>query len=223
MAVYAYSMRRLIVEISSKALGKVAPEWPIQKIRSMEVLHFLRLDYREVAIIARVEFNEPSVSIEDVFPGKLTEIQVLEHEEGHDKGHGIYTCFIKSLRPRPDLTAVGGFVSLPYEIRGGKVKATFLGSAKQLRDSIKLLEDAGVRYRVVSLTDAQFPPHSPLNRLTEKQRRVFITAHNLGYYDVPRKVRLVQLAERLDLAYSTLDVQLRRAERRLLDHIMNES
>jgi hypothetical protein len=37
-----------------------------------------------------------------------------------------------------------------------------------------ILEDAGVRYRVVSLTDAQFPPHSPLSRLTEKQRRVLI-------------------------------------------------
>ena len=48
-------------------------------------------------------------------------------------------------------------------------------------------------------------------------------AHNLGYYDVPRKISLVQLAERFDLALSTLDVLLRRAERRLLNHIMNES
>jgi predicted DNA binding protein len=71
--------------------------------------------------------------------------------------------------------------------------------------------------------DAQFPSHSPLSRLTEKQRRVLITAHKLGYYDIPRKIRLVQLAERLDIAYSTLDMQLRRAERRLLNHIMNES
>jgi len=56
-----------------------------------------------------------------------------------------------------------------------------------------------------------FPPHS-LNRLTEKQRRVFTTAYNLGYYDVPRKIGLVQLAERFDLALSTLDVLLRRGE-----------
>jgi predicted DNA binding protein len=92
-----------------------------------------------------------------------------------------------------------------------------------VRAFLKIFEAASVRYRVVSLTDAQFSPHSPLSRLTEKQRRVLITAHNLGYYDVPRKINLVQLAERLDLAYSTLDVQLRRAERRLLNHIMNES
>jgi predicted DNA binding protein len=118
---------------------------------------------------------------------------------------------------------VGGYFSLPYEIRGGKVRVTFLGSAKQVRDFIKRFEDAGVRYRVVSLTDAQFSPHSPLNRLTEKQRRALITAYTLGYYDVPKKIGLVQLAERLDRAHSTLDVQLRRAERRLLYHIINES
>ena len=45
----------------------------------------------------------------------------------------------------------------------------------------------------------------------------------LGYYDVPKRIGLVQLAEKLDLAYSTLDVHLRKAERRLLNHIMSES
>ena len=87
------------------------------------------------------------------------------------------------------------------------------------RDSIAVIYTV----RKFTHTDAQFPPHSPLKCLTEKQRRVFITAYTLGYYDIPKKIGLVQLAERLDLAYSTVDVQLRRAERRLLNHIMNES
>jgi predicted DNA binding protein len=92
-----------------------------------------------------------------------------------------------------------------------------------MRTILALLEDAGLRHRVVSLTDAQFLPHSPLSGLTEKQRRVFITAHNLGYYDLPRRITLAQLAEKLDLVRSTLDAHLRKAERRLLNHIMNES
>jgi len=48
-------------------------------------------------------------------------------------------------------------------------------------------------------------------------------AHKLGYYDVPRKISLVQLAEKLDLARSTLDARLRKAERRLLSHLINQS
>jgi predicted DNA binding protein len=139
-----------------------------------------------------------------------------------------FTYFIKA-RPvqpvhgEPDSTANRGYLSLPFEVKDGKVKVTFLGTAKQVRQFLSPFEDAGVRYRVVSHTDAQFPPHSPLSRLTEKQRRVLIMAHKLGYYDVPSKIGLVQLSERFDLALSTLDVLLRRVERRLLNHIMNES
>ena len=70
---------------------------------------------------------------------------------------------------------------------------------------------------------AKFPPHSPLGRLTEKQRKPLITAYALGYYDVQKKVTIVQLAEKLDLARSTLDAHLRKAERQLMYHLMNES
>ena len=217
-------MRRLIVEISGRAFNKLHPEIPLQKIRSMEVLHFLKFDHQEVALIARVEFNKPDVRIEDAFPDGFAEAQILEQE----KEGRICTYFIKArpvqpVRGEPDPTANGGYLSLPFEVKDGKVKVTFLGSAKQVRQFLSPFEDAGVHYRVISLTDAQFPPHSPLNRLTEKQRQVLIMAHNLGYYDIPRKISLVQLAKRFDLALSTLDVLLRRAERRLLNHIMNES
>jgi predicted DNA binding protein len=221
-----YSMRRLIVEMPSKGLSKLIPESSFKKVKSGEVLHFLRFDYHEVDMILRVEYNEPNVNIEDLFGEYLIEAKLLEQEKGRE-GES-YTYFVKvrsveAIHGGPDLKAVGGYVSLPYEVRDGKVKITFLGSAKQVRVFLKRVEDAGVRYRMISLTDAQFSPHSPLSRLTEKQRRVLITAHNLGYYNVPRKINLVQLAERLGLAYSTVDVQLRRAERRLLNHIMNKS
>jgi len=216
-------MRRLIVEISDQDLDKLTPE-NLQDVKSVEILHFLRFDHQEVALIARGEFNKPDVRIEDVLRDVLIEAQLLDQE----KESGICTYFIRAdpaqaMRVGPDLTAGGGYYSLPYEMRDGKVKITFLGSMKQVRDVIKLLEDAGVRNRVVSLTDVQFPPHSLLSHLTEKQRRTLITAHALGYYDIPKKIGLVQLAERLDLSRSTVDMQLRRAERRLLNHIMNES
>ena len=192
-------------------------------LRSIAFLEtFLKSDYREAAMILSVEYNEPNVNIEDLFRENLVEAKLLERE-----GES-YTYFVKVRPPEaihgvPDPRAIGGYFSLPYEVRDGKVKITFLGSAKQVRAFLKIVEDAGLRYRMISLMDAQFSPHSPLSRLTEKQRRVLIKAHKLGYYDVPRKINLGQLAERLGLAYSTVDVQLRRAERRLLNYIMIES
>ena len=42
--------------------------------------------------------------------------------------------------------------------------------------------------------------------LAEKQRSAIMTAYTLGYYDVPKKLGLAQLAERFELAHSALDV-----------------
>jgi len=212
-------MRRLIVEISDKDFSKFVPEKPLQKIRSVEVLHFLKFDYHEIAVILRVEFNEPNVSIEEILDDDLAEVQLLEQEKENERE--IYTYFIKAKEPH--LKAVGGYVSLPFEVKDGKIKITFLGSAKQVKAFLKMVEAVGAHYRVVSLTDAKFPPHSLISHLTEKQQRALIMAYTLGYYDVPKKIGLVQLAERLGLARSTLDAHLRKAEHRLLYHIINES
>jgi hypothetical protein len=211
-------MRRLVLEISQREFNKIDPENPLRQVKSIKILHLLRFDRQEVAIILRAEFKKPNVSIEDVLNEELIEVQLLQQE-----GDKISTYFIKAKPPESEFAAAEGYFSLPYEVTEGKVKITFLGSTKQVREFVKLFEDASIRYRVISITDARFPPHSPLSSLTEKQRRALITAHNLGYYDVPKKINLVHLAKRLNLASSTVDVQLRRAERRLLNHIMNES
>jgi len=221
-------MLRLIVELSVQEFSKFDPESSFEKIKSMEVLHFLKYDHWEVAKILRVEFNEPNASIEEVFRDRLIEAQILEQEKGKKTEREVCTYFIKArpplaIRRRPEHKTAGGYLSLPYVVNDGKVKITFLGNAKQMRTSIKIFEDAGVRYRVVSLTDAKISPYSLISRLTEKQRNAIITAYTLGYYDMPRKIALVQLAESLNLARSTLDKHLRKAEHRLLYHIINES
>jgi hypothetical protein len=46
----------------------------------VEILHFLRFDRQEVALIARVGFNKPDVRIEGVLRDVLIEAQLLERE-----------------------------------------------------------------------------------------------------------------------------------------------
>ena len=54
-------------------------------------------------------------------------------------------------RVEPDLTAGGGYLSLPYVVKDLKVKITFPGNVKHVFDQ------TGVRYRVVALMDAKSP------------------------------------------------------------------
>ena len=108
---------------------------------------------------------------------------------------------------------------LPFAVRDGKIRVTLVGDDEQVKE---FLENREVNYKVVSLTDAKFSLNSPVSRLTEKQQEAISLAFRLGYFDTPRKVSAVELAEKLGLASSTLAVHLRRAERRLLAETLNE-
>ena len=57
---------------------------------------------------------------------------------------------------------------------------------------------------------------TPLGHLTKKQKKILTAAYRIGYYDVPKKASIEQLAGMLHLSASTADVELRRGERRLL-------
>lgn len=214
-------MRRLILEVSEKELTKIGIKMPqFQKIKSLELLYFLRQDQEEFAAISRVEFKDQATKVEELLTnGFLFEAQVLEQQK-----NCAYTVFI---RGGPSLSSIlnsigvkNGYLFPPVGIRDGKIKISFLGSESQVREFLKKVDASGIRYKVVLLTDAEFSPTSPLNQLTEKQREILTTAYKLGYYDIPRKINSEQLAKKLNIGDSTLVEHLRKAERRLLASIL---
>ena len=214
-------MRRLILEVTEKELLKVGVELPpLQKIKSLQLLYFLRQDHEEFAAISQVEFKDPNTEVQDILvSGFLDEAQVLEKTK-----NGAYIVF---MRGGPTLSSVlssagidSGYLFPPLEIGGGKVKFSFLGSEVQVKEFMEKIDAIGIRYRVVLLADANFSPTSPLSLLTEKQREVLITAYKLGYYDIPRKISSEELAKKLNLVDSTVVEHLRKAERRLMANML---
>ncbi|HIH01726.1 TPA: hypothetical protein HA259_06600 [Thermoplasmata archaeon] len=59
--------------------------------------------------------------------------------------------------------------------------------------------------------------------LTVEQEKVLQTAFDLGYYDIPKKIRLEDLAKRLNVSKATLDVVLRRAQRKVVASHIGDS
>ena len=213
-------MRRLILEVFEKELIKIGIELPqFQKIKSLKLIYFLRQDPQEFAAISEVEFKDSSSKVEDLLTdGFLVEAQVLERQK-----NGAYLVF---LRGGPSLSSVlsaigieSGYLFPPIGIGEGKIKISFLGNEKQVKDFMEKIDTLGIRYRVVLLADANFSPISPLNRLTEKQREVMMAAYKMGYYDIPRKITSEELAERLGLVGSTVVEHLRKAEQRLMTQL----
>lgn len=219
-------MRRLVVAFAVRDVAEVLHDPSFEKIESLEVLSFLKSSPADIALVCRLGFKDPATKIEEVFADmqggsdRPRDLQVLEEEPG-----GTYICFLRRRRigllaTGPDV--VGGYLSLPYEISDGQMKATFLGSVKEIEWFLDAAEKAGLTPRVVSITDAKFSSSSPLGALTEKQRRVILSAFKLGYYDVPRRVSSEELARRLKIREPTLVMHRRKAERRILAALTGE-
>lgn len=228
-------MRRLVVEFSADQFVNAGTQaarreagW-LEKVRSLEMLYILKMVPGEFAAVARIELRDPTVKVEDISPWKGPLHPKLETELLEKESETVFTYFIRvksDVRPNLGWIGQGGltpYPSTPFEYKDGKLQLTFLGSSSQIRRYlVNLGKQSRLKYRVVTLTDAKFAPDSPIGRLTDKQRRVLITAYKLGYYDVPRRISTEAVARRLNLVKSTFSAHVRKAERRLLTEMLSE-
>jgi HTH DNA binding domain len=215
-------VRRLIIEVDAAEFARVSGDRSIQMIESLEVLNFLKEDPEEFVTICRLKLKDEWTSIVEAFNEAGSEVQVLDHD-----GEGRYTALFKG-RPHQnprfrEFLAVGGYLSTPLEIKNGKARVTFLGGRKEVKSLLAMIKKMRVRYRIVQLTEANSPRSSPLDCLTDRQRRVITSAYELGYYDVPKRINTAGLAEKLGIRGSTLAMHRIKAERRLLAGILEES
>jgi predicted DNA binding protein len=59
-------------------------------------------------------------------------------------------------------------------------------------------------------------------RLTDRQREVIRTAHEMGYFEYPREANATAVADALDIGVSTFAEHLAAAQRALLDDLLRE-
>lgn len=82
--------------------------------------------------------------------------------------------------------------------------------------------EAGVPMELCALSDYR-GSRDVLDFLTDRQREIVRTAHEMGYYEVPRRVTTGAVADALDLDPSTVSEHLQRAERNLMAVILGET
>ena len=112
----------------------------------------------------------------------------------------------------------GAPIELPLTIRDGKAVIELTASRDRLSEFGRQLEAFGMSYTLNRVYDAVDTP----TLLTDQQRRLLVTAVELGYYDTPRECTLTELAEELDLAKSTASVTLHRAEETVVKEFVAE-
>jgi len=211
-------LRRLILECSLGELGRyLGAKSELEHLESFEVIKLLKEEPNEWAMICKLKLKQPRMGFEKIMRDKSAQIQPLQVEKD---GSQILFMRHKPNRLATGLFATGGFLSIPLEISGGKIRASFLGSTSQLKKLLRLIDHEGIHCRIASNSDANFSQDSPLGFLTEKQRKVITSAYNLGYYDIPKKVSSEELASRLHIREATFVRHRIKAEKRLLGSLL---
>ncbi|MGI0078727.1 MAG: helix-turn-helix domain-containing protein [Nitrososphaerales archaeon] len=218
-------MRRLTLEIFGASFERIKAASPYWNVKALEILHMLRSSKEEIASICRLEIAGSIPAGKNFLIGKKGifssfRAQILEREKS-----GAFIVYATG-KPRLDvfpmnLIPPGGYVVSPLEFRDDRARMTFLGNASQVSSLLHGLQKQKVQHKVLDLTDAKFSPDSPLRGLTQKQLLAIRSAFELGYFDIPRRVSFEELGEKLRLDPSTLNIHLRKAQKKILSKMFS--
>jgi hypothetical protein len=215
-------MRRVIVEVprqDPECFGRLTN---LGVIESFRVIHLFRFDTRSYAGICRVKFQDPTVR-----PSQMVgHIGISKAESLARLADGASLVNIEG-RPTAGwarLAALTGGAMYPaFEFTPENWRITVVGSNDQIRGFLAELRHFKMRYKVLSVEDADLKgpsSPSPMEVLTPKQREALVAAYRSGYYDIPKRADSAAVAKALALGKSTTLEHLRKAEKRLLDNFM---
>ena len=103
----------------------------------------------------------------------------------------------------------------PFEIRGGEAAWVLIASAPKVRALVERIRERAPEARLESVRHAHVEEYS--GALTPRQADLLRRAMAAGYFEVPRRVSLSELARRLGMAASTLSEGLAIVEKKLVE------
>lgn len=108
-------------------------------------------------------------------------------------------------------------LKLPFEASDGSMTFEAILTQDQLSRLGKTLEEFELPYGVEQIR----PERESKSLLTDRQRWLLHQAIDRGYYDTPRRISLVELADEVDIAKSTCSEILHRAEGQVLKRFVS--
>ena len=104
---------------------------------------------------------------------------------------------------------------------GSTLRVPLIADEKTLSRLLEEMKRVGVPYRVASLGDSGVREGSALDGLTPRQINALRLAYTMGYYDVPKRARVEDIARLLGLEKGTAGEHLRRAEKHVFDRLLS--
>jgi hypothetical protein len=114
------------------------------------------------------------------------------------------------------IQAAGIPLDLPVEITNGTLELETTVPPKKLSTLGETLDSFDISYTVEAIRQET----NSNSLLTDRQQWLLNEANDRGYYDTPRQITLVELADELDIAKSTCSEILHRAEGQVIERFL---
>jgi hypothetical protein len=135
-------------------------------------------------------------------------------------GEGVATVRIETNAPLLLVAAKrsGLPIEMPLDIENGVAEVDVTGEHERVAALGKRFDEMGLEYEL----DRVRQRVDPVRLLTDRQQELLLTAVELGYYDVPRRSTLTEVADHLGIAKSTCSETLQRVERTVVREFVDD-
>ena len=207
-------MRKVILEISPFEHVREEEKETFRHIESYQVLQVIKIDYAGGMFVDVIEcITKEGENIEEIeMIGQMEVLNVLR-----SKGNK-HICLVEGHRVQAELD-MDLIWTTPSMIAPDRIIISFMGPQKSIVEFVEIVR--GHVGEIINMTfqKASYEKGDILSILTDRQREIMAAANRHGYYEIPRKISSVELAEKLEIAKPTMLEHLRKAESRLLTNI----
>ena len=212
-------MREVTFFWRADRLGSIGIDSVLEIAQRIEFLSYIKRVPKDIRCLFKVHLRQGK-TIEDLDTiDSVDVLEVVQTSENPDEG-----CLVicRVVHPLPTLNAR---TNGTYAVAGSKLNEEGLTYILQ-GSSIKLRLLSGV-LRLMAKPDRtsartlKLMPQNHESVLTEKQLKLAKFAYDRGYYDIPKRIKITELAEQLGLARATISEHLTKIEGILMDDMFS--
>ena len=205
------STKSSLARIKIKFPGQLWISEIFKKFRDirMEIEYFLPYDFEKSignSIIEIFHYNIDLI-IEEVKNHKsVIEISILEKDDKRVRFN------VKTKDPflLYAIIRCGVLVNFPVRVREGYAYWRLVSSRESIDKLLTLFDQKGIEYTILRIGNSPYSIDDDKNKLTLDESTILNKALSLGFFEIPRKITLEELANMLGKSKSALSVTLRK-------------
>lgn len=175
----------------------------------MEIEHFLPYDFENSIgnSIIEIFHHKIDLLIEEITKHKsVLEMSVLEKDDTRVKFN------VKTKDPFLLYAIIncGVLVNFPVRVREGYAYWRLVSSRERIDELLTLFDKKEINYTLLRIGSSPYDVDDDKHKLTLDESTILNKAITLGFFEIPRKISLEELANKLGKSKSALSVTLRK-------------